>query len=89
MTLERGPTTKQTSARLSFGERTQLWLNIIGTVAAGVPMALEPLRQMLPYHYYGVLATGAALTNLAINAMRLHDVRATRHPDDDTQDAGA
>ena len=52
-------------------------------------MALEPLRQMLPYHYYGVLATGAALTNLAINAMRLHDVRATRHPDDDTQDAGA
>lgn len=39
--------------------------------------------------YYGVLATGAALTNLAINAIRLRDVRATRHPTDDGQNEGA
>ena len=89
MTLERVPTTKQSTARLSFGERTQLLAEHHRDVAAGVPMALEPLRQMLPYHYYGVLATGAALTNLAINAMRLHDVRATRHPTDDGQNEGA
>ena len=72
----------------SLSQQIAWWANFIVLVVSGIPMAIVPLKQYLPEHYYGALATGSALFTFLVLTYQNYR-KSHPYPDDDTQDAGA
>lgn len=74
--------------KISLSQKIAWWLNLLLLIATGLPMAIVPIKPLLPEHWFGVLATAGPLITFVI--LTYQNYRKTHpYPTDDGQNEGA
>jgi hypothetical protein len=75
--------------QISLSQKILWWANFMLVLLAGIPMVIAPLKEHLPEHAYGIMASLGPLLTFVILTWQNH-VKTNPPPwHDPTQDAGA
>jgi hypothetical protein len=73
--------------KITVSQKIAWWMNLIVLVVAGLPMAIVPLKEHLPEHFYGVIGPSCALITFLILTYQNHRKSSPYPGDEDDVEA--